>query len=1016
MVVLVAVSVGMVADRYGRISWEWWVALGGVCLGVWAICWAWGWDRLAGLILLAAIAATGALWHHLRWNFFNVYEIARYAGPPAPPPRTLSDLLGQDCGFPSSLQGLSASSSLLPRNHPSCWPAPNRPETPSNVHAGREGSPQDNELLDMESGWFFRPHPVILDGVVKSTPYPAPLARLPVWQREKKVRIFRFYVEARSIRTGTQWRPAAGRLLVQVPAPGQEKLTSRFGLGDRVRLTGQLSRIPPPANPGDYDFASAARQNRVLCTLSCVDAECIQLVHPAPWYRPDRLLEAVRHEAARRFLLHMPQPSTFNEPSGAAQLAGTLLLGLREELPVEYTEPFVRSGTVHLLSISGLHVGMIVLVVIGLMRLTGASRQAELLAVALVCLGYMFLSGARPPTVRATVLVELACLAAWIGRRPLGWNTLAAAGLVILTYNPMELFRLGTQLSFLCVATLFALLSNGSFPRQLPKGNPATSRRFPFWREKLKKLFPFPLQQPLPAPDTPHQLLPSRRNPSQDHNSLRQCLRRWKQYVWSWLGPLDRTDPVDRLILQSMSIPERWVRWFLQSMWTLFLSGAAIWTVVLPLVMTKMHLCPWSGLVLNVVAWVPMLAALASGFVFFVIGWIWEPIGRLLAGACYCSLVALERLIRWGANWSWSYSWTPGWPNWWLIGLYGGLAAWQGYFRWRVRLRWAMAAVGGWILLGLVGERCIWWYRPAPPDQWKCTFLSVGNGLAVLIHLPNGQTWLYDAGTMLAPERTAQRIASYLWAQGIRTIDIVWLSHWDQDHYNALPELLDRVSVDRLVISSTMAAELAGLLQRQSRHQKQFSVNSLASSAGPERSSPSAHAESTSFQKEPLEVQLFQKIREKDITIYTLHAPYRWKPAKDIEVLIFHPSAGRAASPNNANSLVLGIQVATRRVLLTGDLEPPGTHQLLRQPPWDCHLLLAPHHGSRKSEPTALAQWCQPEWVVISGSGTFPTQAAESEYRRAGAHLWHTGRHGAVLVQFTANQVRISSQWYPGSR
>ena len=61
---------------------------------------------------------------------------------------------------------------------------------------------------------------------------------------------------------------------------------------------------------------------------------------------------------------------------------------------------------------------------------------------------------AQPPVVRATVMVLVGCAALTLGRRALGYNSIAAAGLIVLAMNPAELFQPGTQLSFLCVTAL----------------------------------------------------------------------------------------------------------------------------------------------------------------------------------------------------------------------------------------------------------------------------------------------------------------------------------------------------------------------------------------------------------------------------------------------------------------------------------------------------------------------------------------------------------------------------------
>ena len=70
---------------------------------------------------------------------------------------------------------------------------------------------------------------------------------------------------------------------------------------------------------------------------------------------------------------------------------------------------------------------------------------------------------------------------------------------------------------------------------------------------------------------------------------------------------------------------------------------------------------------------------------------------------------------------------------------------------------------------------------------------------------------------------------------------------------------------------------------------------------------------------------------------------------------------------DNANSILLAVEFAGRRILLPGDLESPGIERVMADPPLDCDVLLAPHHGSEQSDPPGFAAWCTPEWVVMSG-------------------------------------------------
>jgi competence protein ComEC len=101
-----------------------------------------------------------------------------------------------------------------------------------------------------------------------------------------------------------------------------------------------------------------------------------------------------------------------------------------------------------------LHLGILAGALFWLLRQTPLPRGWAAALVAAATVFYMFLVDAGPPVVRATVLVLVACAAAYWGRRPLGFNSLAAAALVVLAINPSHLFHTGAQLSFLSVAGL----------------------------------------------------------------------------------------------------------------------------------------------------------------------------------------------------------------------------------------------------------------------------------------------------------------------------------------------------------------------------------------------------------------------------------------------------------------------------------------------------------------------------------------------------------------------------------
>jgi competence protein ComEC len=75
---------------------------------------------------------------------------------------------------------------------------------------------------------------------------------------------------------------------------------------------------------------------------------------------------------------------------------------------------------------------------------------------------------------------------------------------------------------------------------------------------------------------------------------------------------------------------------------------------------------------------------------------------------------------------------------------------------------------------------------------------------------------------------------------------------------------------------------------------------------------------------------------------------------------------------------------------------------------WLYNAILAPHHGSRKSNSPALAAWCRPRWVVFSGDGRWSLPEAEAPYRAVGGEVLGTAERGAIHVGITAKGVDVS--------
>jgi competence protein ComEC len=254
------------------------------------------------------------------------------------------------------------------------------------------------------------------------------------------------------------------------------------------------------------------------------------------------------------------------------------------------------------------------------------------------------------------------------------------------------------------------------------------------------------------------------------------------------------------------------------------------------------------------------------------------------------------------------------------------------------------------------------------PPPLACTFLAVGHGGCAVLELPQGQTILYDAGRMGLPGRANRGISSFLWSRGISHVDAVVLSHADADHYNALPELLNRFSVGVVFVSPAMF-----------------------------------------LAEDEAVATLRQIVRDHGVPLREIYGGDRFQLQGTAQIQVLHPLRHCVSGSDNANSIVLRVDYGGRTILLPGDLEGRGLEDVLAEREIDCDVLLAPHHGSMRSRPADMAAWCAPEWVVISGANEDGGRAPEQAFAAAGARVLHTARAGAVRVSIDDQQMAVRS-------
>lgn len=145
-------------------------------------------------------------------------------------------------------------------------------------------------------------------------------------------------------------------------------------------------------------------------------------------------------------------------PENSRVLSG-IILGDRQNFPQNLRQAFVRTGTSHIIAISGFNVGIVAFITLILLKALGIKRKARYGITLPLLIVHMYAVGAGASVVRATFMAVVVLLAYLIGKEPHIINSLSMAALIILGYNPLQIYDVGFQLSFVSVLGIVLLSS-----------------------------------------------------------------------------------------------------------------------------------------------------------------------------------------------------------------------------------------------------------------------------------------------------------------------------------------------------------------------------------------------------------------------------------------------------------------------------------------------------------------------------------------------------------------------------
>lgn len=266
----------------------------------------------------------------------------------------------------------------------------------------------------------------------------------------KKPKSFKTIASCELINRGTAIQTPLGKIIVYF----KKEDTPDINYGSRIFLRKKFEEIKNSGNPGEFDYKKFCRNQDIYYQVFLSKTDYVVL----PKTNKDFLVSLIINsrtvvvKCLKRFI-----PGRIE-----AGLAEALLIGYKEDLDKKLVSSYSNTGVIHIVAISGLHVGLIYWLLAGIFNLIRPTRKRRFLKQIFIIAGlwiFSILAGGSPSVIRSAAMFTFIVVGNGFSKEISVYNSLAASAFLLLCYNPFWLWDAGFQLSYTAVLSIVVFMN-----------------------------------------------------------------------------------------------------------------------------------------------------------------------------------------------------------------------------------------------------------------------------------------------------------------------------------------------------------------------------------------------------------------------------------------------------------------------------------------------------------------------------------------------------------------------------